>query len=388
MDGQEISLLRKHDMSNNFNKWKTVYDSEDLISFSKDKEALLWLKVKSIVRKKIITEFCVENKIVLKETTLTKQFEELFNKLSLDINESHKKLDAYILSKNAKILKELQQEKLVSELYKLHSFEWGGDYQNSLDKYLISHYVKVIRSYDELTSKFEYEIKHAVQGYVLNSWYNHWSSILIEHIFKSHGIVLPTVGQIKNVDFFVNQIPFDLKVTYFPAEFLKEQRKLKDYPVELTYLKSKAKELGITFDKNAKPSEIHYEISEKLKDKNSKESLEVLNLLKKENLDIVKECIKNPKLLAKWLYENQGEMRFGSENRLFLVLIDTEDFSASWKLKRNLNLLKPAINDYLDTFGSKSLDDMKINFTYRGKSPIYTTYADVIFVMKPIPEPF
>lgn len=75
-------------------------------------------------------------------------------------------------------------------------------------------------------------------------------------------------------------------------------------------------------------------------------------------------------------------MRFGSENRLFLVLIDTEDFSASWKLKRNLNLLKPTINGYLDTFGSKSLNDMKINFTYQGKSTIYTTYADVIFVMK------
>ncbi|WP_225969242.1 hypothetical protein [Treponema pedis] len=331
-------------MPNTFNKWKSIYDAEDLISFSEDKEALLWLKVKSIVRKEIIKEFCFANKIVLNETSLSKQFEELFNLLSSNIKDSHKKLDKYILFKNEKILNDLNQEKLVSELYKLQNFEWGGDYQNSLDKYLVSHYVKTIQSYDELTSKFDNEIKHAVQGYVLNSWYNHWSSILIEHIFKSHEIVLPTVGQIKSVDFFVNQIPCDLKVTYFPAEFLKEQRKINGYPVELTYLKSKAKELGISFDKDAKPSEIHYEISEKLKDRNSKESLEVLNSIKRENLGIVKDCIKNPKLLAKWLYENQGEMRFGSENRLFLVLIDTDDFSASWKLKRNLDLLKPAIH--------------------------------------------
>ena len=369
-------------MPNNFNKWKFIYDAEDLIPFTENKEALLWLKVKSVVRKEIINEFCSANHIVLETTSLTKQFEELFNLLSANLEESHKKLDSYILSKNAKILKELNQEKLVSELYKLQSFEWGGDYQNSLDKYLVSHYVKAIQSFDELTAKFDKEIKHAVQGYILNSWYNHWSSILIEHIFKSHKIVLPTVGQIKSVDFFVNQIPFDLKVTYFPAEFLKAQRKGKGYPVELTYLKAKAKELGIVFDKDAKPSEIHYEISEKLKDRNSKESLEVLNTLKQENLGIVQECIKNPKFLAKWLYENQGEMRFGSENRLFLVLIDTDDFSASWKLKRNLDLLKPAIHGYLDDFGNKSLDDMKIEFTYQGKSKIYTTYADVIFVMK------
>lgn len=369
-------------MSSSFNLWKSRYDSENLIDFSQNYEALLWLKVKSIIRKDIISEFCKVNTIALKTNTLSKQFEELFNILSNDVSNSHKKLDSYILAKNALILKELDSKRLVSELYKLQTFEWGGDYQNSLDKYLVSHYVKSIQSYNELTTKFDNEIKHAVQGYVLNSWYNHWSSILIEHIFKSHKIVLPTVGQVKSVDFFVNQIPFDLKVTYFPSEFLKEQRKLKNYPVELTFLKSKAKELGISFDTTAKPNKIHYEITEKLKDKNSKESLNVLQTIKSQNLNIVNECKNNPKELIKWLYENQGEMRFGSENRLFLVLIDTEDFSSSWKLKRNIDLLEPVINNYLNSFDKKPLNDMRINFKYQGKSKIYTTYADVIFVLK------
>ncbi len=102
---------------------------------------------------------------------------------------------------NVKQVVKLDTVQLVSELYKLKNFEWGGDYQNSLDKYLVSHYVKVHKSYDTLISKFEKEINVAVQGYVLNSWYNHWSSILIEHIFKSHLAVLPTVGQIKSVIF-------------------------------------------------------------------------------------------------------------------------------------------------------------------------------------------
>ena len=369
-------------MPNTFNKWKAIYDSANLLDFSQNQEALLWLKTKSIVRKEIISEFCRQNEIKLKENSLTKQFEELFTILSKDIISAHKKLDDYIRTKNTQVLKVLNQEKLVSELYKLQTFEWGGDYQNSLDKYLVSHYVKAIQSYDELTAKFDTEINRAVRGYVLNSWYNHWSSILIEHIFKSHKIVLPTVGQIKSVDFFVNQIPFDLKVTYFPAEFLKTQRKQKGYPVELTFLKENARKLGIPFDKDAKPNEIHYEITEKLRDKGTKDSLQVLQILKEQNLEIVNECRKNPKFLAQWLYENQGEMRFGSENRLFLVLIDTNDFSESWKLRRNLDLLKPAINDYLNSYDKKSLDDMKIEFTYQGKSKIYTTYADVIFVLR------
>lgn len=75
-------------------------------------------------------------------------------------------------------------------------------------------------------------------------------------------------------------------------------------------------------------------------------------------------------------------MQFGAENRLFLVLIDRKDFSASWKLKRNLDLLKPTIYNYLDNFENKSLNDMEIDFSYQGKSKIYKAYADVIFVIK------
>lgn len=50
-------------MLNNFNKWKSVYDVGELLPFTDNKEALLWLKVKYIVRKEIINEFCSENQI-------------------------------------------------------------------------------------------------------------------------------------------------------------------------------------------------------------------------------------------------------------------------------------------------------------------------------------
>lgn len=369
-------------MSRTFNAWKKQYDSENLEPFSYDMEGLLWLKIKSIARKDILSEFIELNNIALNSTTLSKQFEELYNILSQDINRSHQILDDYIIKKHKKIITNLNQDQLVSELYKLKVFEWGGDYQNSLDKYLVSHYVKAISSYDVLLSKFDTEINRAVQGYVLNSWYNHWSSILIEHVFKSHKSVLPTVGQVKSVDFFINNIPFDLKVTYFPTEFLKQKRKEKGLPVELTYLKSKARELRIPFNNTSSPSDIYYEITEKLKDRRNENSLNVLEELKKSNLEIVNEAISNPKILAKWLYENQGKMRFGSENRLFLVLIDTDDFASSWKLKRNIDLLSPTISSFLDEFSKKKTDDLKIEFTYPGKTKVFKTLADIIFIKK------
>lgn len=119
-----------------------------------------------------------------------------------------------------------------------------------------------------------------------------------------------------------------------------------------------------------------------MKDRNDKFSLEVLTTLKNENLNILREAQDNPKILATWLYENQGEMRFGSENRLFLVLIDTDDFGNSWKLKRNIDLLKPVILNYLDNFKHKRTEDLKITFEFKGKPQIFNALTDIIFVVK------
>lgn len=369
-----------------FSYWKELYESDNLTEFNTDYTGQLWLKTKSIIRKELVSEFVKKYSLVLNTSSLNEQFEELFLLLQSNLPQSHQRLDLYIKEKNAQILEALKKESLVSELYKLKTFEWGGDYQNSLDKYLVSHYVKTkfIISYDILMSKFETEINLTVQGYVLNSWYNHWSSILIEHIFKSHPSILPTVGQIKSVDFFIKNIPFDLKVTYFPSEYLKLKRKEKNLPIELSFLKKKAKELSINFDETAKPSNIYYEITEneKLRDRNDHTSESVLSQLKSENMAIVNEAQQNPKNLVKWLYENQGEMRFGSENRLFIVLIDINDFSSSWKLKRNLDLLTPTINTFLDAFSSKQISDLKINFKYRKKAQTFSAITDVIFVVK------
>lgn len=147
-------------------------------------------------------------------------------------------------------------------------------------------------------------------------------------------------------------------------------------------MKKKAIEGNISFDKKATPTDIYYEIVERMKDRNDEFSLSVLKNIKNETLDILRDVQNEPKILAKWLYENQGEMRFGSENRLFLVLVDTEDFNSSWKLKRNLDLLRPTILNYLDDFENKSIKDLRISFTYKGKPQEFSALTDVIFVVK------
>jgi len=144
------------------------------------------LKIKSILRKDLIKGFIAFSQRQLSATALNAQFKELYGLLSVDIEKAHHLLDGYTRTVSRSQVELIDEEKLASELYKLKTFDWGGDYQNSLDKYLVSRYIKIDNpSYNNLLAKFETEINPAVQGYVLNSWYNYWSSVLIVALSKN-----------------------------------------------------------------------------------------------------------------------------------------------------------------------------------------------------------
>jgi hypothetical protein len=367
----------------NFDYWDKLYRNEHLEEFNSNRIGLLWLKIKSILRIDLLEGFLEFSGYEINTRKKNDNFCALFDLLSTDVNNAHLLLDNYIKKVDKAQTMNVDIQQLTSELYKLHYFEWCEDYRNSLDKYLMSKYVRIPNpSFDHLISKFETEINPVVQDYVLNNWYNYWCNILIESIFKSHPAVLPTIGYIKGVEFFINDIPFDLKVTYLPVEYIKQKRKEKSYMGELAFLKQKAKKIGIDYDKKAKSNDILYEITEKMKDRNDDSCRQSLQNLKNERIKILRETQENPQILAKWLYENQGEMHFGAENRLFLILVDTDDFNHSWKLKRNIDLLRPAIISYLDSFASKRIEDLQVTFELKDKPHEFSALADVILVMK------
>ncbi len=365
-----------------FEYWNACFREQKLLELSTDRLGLLWLKIKSITRKEILLKFALEHSIQLKATTLGIQFQELYSQLSSNLDKSHEILDSFIQQAAKKELLALDITAIESNLYKVQFFEWGGDYRNSLDKFLVSTYVKTnkIIPYDELVSEFDNAIKKFASGYVVNSWYNYWSSVLTEWIFKTHQRVLPTIGKIKNVDFFIGGIPFDLKVTYLPKKYIKIVAKKLNIPTELSYLKTAAKKCNITFDCTASDEQCQYEITEKLRNKRDIACKNALATIQKNRIDILNHSMQHKVELIKWLYENQGEMRFGSENRIFVLLADTNNFAESWKLKRNMEILKPAIKCYLDGFSVDNLESMKTNFTFKEKT--YSAFADLIFIVK------
>lgn len=76
--------------------------------------------------------------------------------------------------------------------------------------------------------------------------------------------VISAVGEIKSVDFFIGKMPVDLKVTYFPKQYMDEKIKSKlGGHKELAWLKSKAQEYKILFDKNLTDLQLKYVLLEK-----------------------------------------------------------------------------------------------------------------------------
>jgi len=196
-------------MKGSFRFWKDKHDHDEWSLFNDAPSGILWLKIKSIRRRGILDEFIEKYQYRLQTKKLDDQFEELFDILSRNLEKSHLQLNEFIKEKHVETSASLDIEALISELYKLKHFGWGGDYQNALDKHLVNQYVKKIPSYQQLAHNLETKIVNIVSSYVFCSWYNHWSSILIEHLFKAHTNVLPAIGQIKGIDFFIREIPFD-----------------------------------------------------------------------------------------------------------------------------------------------------------------------------------
>ncbi len=355
-----------------YDKWKKLYQDQKFLDFNTD-EALLWLKVKAISKKAPMTKFLEKNDIQLESTSIKDQNIELFTILEEDPKRSLEMLDAYLCDINNEWYRQMgvNEEQLKEDLYKINTYEWGGDQNNSLDKHLISRFVKVISKYDELQGK-QMEIQANAWNYVRTSWYNNWTSFLIESIFKHHPKVISAVGEIKSVDFFLDDTPIDLKVTYFPNQFMSEKLKAKlGGKSELAWLKLKAKERGMNM--NGVDS-----VAVAMEKLGAAGHDDILSELRSKRKAVIDDAERNKEDLMKWLYENQGEMRFGAENRLFLILVDSSDMTQSWKMKRAFEQIEPAVKNYLDGFTKASLS--KIDFTFKDRD--YSSLADVVFVVK------
>ena len=194
---------------------------------------------------------------------------------------------------------------------KVKTFSWGV-VQGQLDQKIQSEYVRRIVRYEDLINSVKARLHDDVTNYVICTWFNHWTTVLIEEHISSHSKVIPTIKNIKGIDIFFDGQPFDLKVTYLPREY--------------------------------NPTD----------------------------------AVRNPTNLAIWMYENQGAQRFGSDNRLFVVLLDKNNPERSWELKRDFALVFQKIDNFFDKETVSKNDEIVFSFGRK----TYTTVTKILIITK------
>ena len=189
------------------------------------------------------------------------------------------------------------------------------------------------------------------------------------------GVSLETIPGVS--DFFVAMVPFDLKVTYLPEGYLKDRRSAQGLRPELTLLKREARNLGVHFESTLAEARLLELLWTRLSDHPSQSAQTLIRELSEQRSDALHECVSNPDELIRWLYENQGVRRFDALNRLFLVLVNTQNYFASWKLKRAKDLLERDIGRYLDAVQEGHVG-RRISFEWEGQQ--HSAVSDVVFV--------
>lgn len=357
-----------------FDQAAALYAKDDLSRLAADRDGLRFLLGKTLIRKEYAADLARVSGVDTEKLGIRAWERELFQS-ETSASELKSLIDTkYTLERATRLAK---QDSLVAELYKMRSFDWGGLHQNSLEKTIVDNYVKKIADFDNLNEEIDSKLTQSLRGYVQCSWYNHWTSIIIEDLFKDHDLVTPALGLIKKIDFFIKEIPFDLKVTYIPEGFIKELRREAGHRPETTVLKQVARKFSLSYDRTLSSARLLEVLWETCADAPHPEAKDTVTSLEDFRKEVAADVRENPARLIRWLYENQGVRRFDASNRLFLVLTKKSNFFESWKLKRAAPSLKVHIDSYLDSFDtSESIHSL--DFDWEGST--YEATAGLILV--------
>lgn len=146
----------------------------------------------------------------------------IFDVVKRLINAPQEEVDEFIKRKYIDQMSERQKvisdEDLKQELMKVENIRWGV-VQGQLDQKIQREYVRQFVRYNDLINGVKNKLHDDVTNYVIATWYNHWTTVLIEDHISQHPKVIPTLKNYKGIDVFFDSQPFDLKITYLPRDY-------------------------------------------------------------------------------------------------------------------------------------------------------------------------
>lgn len=356
-----------------FAQANTLFKDNLLNELCSDPEGIRFLKLRSLNRPEYLERLFRQAGIQKPDVGARALFEAAFR---ANISDAVIEACARSIYMEEREVRRAAEADLVNQLYRVQEFNWGGLHQNSLEKTIVDNYIKKITQYDGLCAAIENELLTSLRGYVICSWYNHWTSIIIEDLFKDHPSVLPAVGLIKKIDFFVRDVPFDLKVTYLPEGYIADCRQAASLRPELTLLKQSARQNNLPISSDLAAAALLQDLWAKVSDHPNPACQSLIGELMAFRGSLIDRIEADPSQLLQWLYENQGVARFDASYRLFVILVDQRNYFDSWKLKRAKALMEAKIQDYLNGCGDSP--GRQVSFNWEGTN--YSTVADLLVI--------
>ena len=184
-------------------------------------------------------------------------------------------------------------EKDLQDTLKLISSDW--EMQNN-EKDKETGFIYKVKTLEDCLK--EIDKRQVNKEYALHRWYNYMTSIQSEYIFCEFGAVHEKNIYSHDVDIYINNIPFDVKLTVYP-------KKLSSRPFDLSTRKGKNE-------------------------------------------------------MIKWYYENQSQQgRKQLINRLYVVC-DAKDNDECMRMKSDFTLMRKAIKEYMDGVKEKGIHQQVI----------------------------
>ena len=186
-----------------------------------------------------------------------------------------------------------QLEKDLKKVSEMITSVWPRQ-NNDLDRQ--TNFIYKIETLDDLLN--EIMLRKVDKEYALHRWYNYKTSIHSEYIFCEYGAVHEEDIYNHDIDIYINGIPFDVKLTVYPA-------KLKHRPYDISTREGKDE-------------------------------------------------------LIKWFYENQSqEKRKQMLNRIYIVC-DTSNPEETLKMKSNFDLMRVKIKEFMDAVKKDGFNELNI----------------------------
>ncbi len=276
-----------------------------------------FIKLKSL-KKEYLKKFC-DTSAIQSSANITEMIKRLLAALDKGLISSEK-IDLYIKDLYTQIRNEdiattgADHASIVAELNKIDSHIWGM-VQGAVDAHIQANYVRKYFRFDDIVGAIRSSLYNAIEAYTLCTWYNHWSTVFLEDLICLNRNVVPIIKKVKGVDVIWNGQPVDIKITNLPKEWFDD---------------------GKTID----------------------------------------DAVSNPVSVCEYLYQLQGAQRFGSENRLFIIIHNRRNSSESWKIKRDYPVIKRSV----DAFFNQNIQLDPVNFSFNSKQ--YLTHAKVMFIVK------